>query len=119
MSRRRPALSERLSAAVRLFVRFIGHCVTAGASTARIIVARRKPPRGFIRLPFAPMSEAGAALLGAMVSLTPGSTVIDIDLAKREMLLHLLDSATANASIALIRRDFESDVALLCPPETP
>ena len=104
---------------VRLLMRFIIHCVVAGVSTARIIVARRKPARGTIRLSFAPMSETGAALLGAMVSLTPGSTVIDIDLARREMLLHLLDIANAEANLALIRRDFEGDIARLCPPKQP
>lgn len=102
----------------RLLARFLGHSVLAGVTTARIILRRTPPPpAGLVRLPFAPMSETGAAVLGAMVTLTPGSSVIDIDPVRREMLVHLLDTGTAEAAAASIRRDFERDIAALFPPE--
>ena len=107
---------KRLLALLRLLLRFLAHCALAGFSTARIILQRLPPQAGLRRLRFAPMSETGAAVLGAMVSLTPGSTVIDIDLEQRDMLLHLLDVTIAESSFVAIRRDFEGDIVLLFPP---
>ena len=40
-----------------------------------------------------------------MISLTPGTTVIDIDLVRREMMvLHVLDANNAAAEVDAIRR---------------
>jgi multisubunit Na+/H+ antiporter MnhE subunit len=99
----------------RLLLRFVGHCVLSGVSTARVILQRGRSPAGLVRLRFAPMSETGAAVFGAMVTLTPGSSVIDIDMHQREMLLHLLDTSNAEAAVAAIRRDFERDITALFP----
>lgn len=101
----------------RLLLRFAGHCVLSGVATARIILQRRPPPPGLVRMGFAPMSATGAAVLGAMVTLTPGSTVIDIDPERREMLLHLLDTRLSAATLAAIRNDFERDISALFPAE--
>lgn len=101
----------------KLLLRFISHCIMSGVNTAMIILQPKKPPAGLLRISFSPMSERGAALLGAMVTLTPGSSVIDIDMDKREMLLHLLNLNTANATINAIQRDFEYDIARLFPVE--
>lgn len=57
----------------RLFPRFVYQCVLSGASTVRIVLQRKQPHAGFVRMRFAPMSETGAAVLGAMVTLTPGA----------------------------------------------
>ena len=100
-----------------LLLRFVGHCVLSGISTAHIILQRTPTPAGLVRLHFVPMSETGAAVLAAMVTLTPGSSVIDIDMSRREMLLHLLDSRNSDVALATIRRDFERDIAALFPPE--
>lgn len=102
----------------RLLLRFAVHCVLAGVTTARIILLRTPPPAGLVRLPFAPMSATGAAVLGALVTLTPGSTTIDIDMERRELLLHLLDVRAAEATLAAVRRDFERDISALFPEET-
>lgn len=108
-------MSCRAVLLARLLLRFILHCLLSGLSTARIILQRRAPPAGFVRLHFAPMSATGAAVLGALVTLTPGSSTIDIDMEQREILLHLLDSRGAQARVASIRQAFEGDVARLFP----
>lgn len=118
-------MMSRPGALLRLSWRFFMHCVISGLSTARIILqpkqtgdgatAERDRCGGIVRMPFAPMSETGAALLGAMVSLTPGSSAIDIDLERREMVLHLLDIDAAQASVAAIANDFGRDIAILFP----
>jgi multicomponent K+:H+ antiporter subunit E/multicomponent Na+:H+ antiporter subunit E len=101
--------------AARLLLRFLVQCVLSGVSTGRIILQRGRSSAGLVRMPYAPMSETGAAVLGAMVTLTPGSSVIDIDIDRREMLLHLLDVEGAESTIAAIRGDFERDLCVLFP----
>ena len=103
---------HKLIAAIVLPWRFGRAVVTAGAQTVAAIVRQglsigTPPPASFVRIGFAPMSAQGAALLGCMVSLTPGTTVIDIDLSRREMVLHMLDARQAEAAAEAIRRDFE------------
>ena len=53
------------------------------------------------------------ALLGSMVSLTPGTTTIDIDMERKELLLHVLDASDTDAVVAGIRRDFEPGLRAL------
>jgi multisubunit Na+/H+ antiporter MnhE subunit len=104
----------RVVAAGTLLLRFLWQVLVSGVSTARIVLRPGpQPPAGLIRMGFAPMSETGAALLGSLVTLTPGTTVIDIDMARHEMLLHLLDLSQAEATVASIREEFECYVTLL------
>ena len=105
---------SRLQAVLQLALGFLLQLVLSGVSTVRIILSPR--PRiqpVLVRFAFAPMSEGGAALLAAMVTLTPGTTVVDIDMVSRTMLVHLLDGRNEAASLAIIRRYFEGPVATL------
>lgn len=104
-------------AAGLLLLRFLRALLVSGLHTAALIL-RTRPGQvatdsGFVRLGFAPMSAQGAALLGALVTLTPGSTTLDIDMERRELLLHLLDARQADAVVAGLRHDFESLLVVL------
>lgn len=104
----------RAAAAGILLLRFLWQVLVSGVTTARIVLRRGPPPpAGLIRMGFAPMSETGAALLGCLVTLTPGTTTIDIDVERHEMLLHLLDLSQAEATVASIREEFECYVTRL------
>ena len=99
-------------AALLLLLRFLRAVLVSGLQTVRVILASGRPggtppPVALLRVGFAPMSERGAALLGAMVSLTPGTTTIDVDMERHELLLHVLDASDPDALVAGIRRDFE------------
>jgi multisubunit Na+/H+ antiporter MnhE subunit len=48
-----------------------------------------------------------------MISLTPGTTTIDIDMERHEMLLHMLDTSGAASAVASIRHDFERYLVIL------
>jgi multisubunit Na+/H+ antiporter MnhE subunit len=100
---------RRIGAGVVLPLRFLAAVVTAGLQTARTILhlGHTVPRPGFVRLTFAPLTPTGAALLGALVTLTPGTTVIDIDVERCELLLHMLDTEHLAQATAAIRRDFE------------
>lgn len=102
----------------RLWLHFVTHCIVAGLGTAWIILRRETPPAGLVRLRYAPMSATGAAILGAMVTLSPGTSAIDIDPVRREILLHLLNRRAADATLTAIRRDFERDLCNLFPEDT-
>jgi len=103
---------NRLTAAVVLPWRFGRAVVGSGVKTIAAIVRQglalgTPAPPAFVRIGFAPMSAPGAALLGCMISLTPGTTVIDIDMARRQMVLHMLDPSQAAVAVQAIRQQFE------------
>lgn len=104
--------------AVMLLLRFLRAIVVSGWDTVRVILRASgagavAPPAAFYRVPFAPMRAQGAALLGCMVSLTPGTTTLDIDMERHELLLHVLDGSDPQALLDGIRRDFEPGLCLL------
>jgi multicomponent K+:H+ antiporter subunit E/multicomponent Na+:H+ antiporter subunit E len=99
---------RRARALLELLLRFAWAVVVSGLQTAWVIVRRgRRPAAGFVRMRFAPMSEAGAVLLGSLITLTPGTTTVDVDMERNELLLHLLDVSDAEGAVAQIREQFE------------
>jgi multisubunit Na+/H+ antiporter MnhE subunit len=105
-------------AALSLLLRFTRAVVVSGIDTIRVIVSAGRPggtppPVALVRVRFAPMSPRGAALLGSMVSLTPGTTTIDIDMERRELLLHVLDASDTRALVDGIRKEFEPGLKVL------
>jgi multicomponent K+:H+ antiporter subunit E/multicomponent Na+:H+ antiporter subunit E len=105
---------RRLVAAVALALRFLWAVLASGLRTALVIArVRSRPAAAFVRMRFAPLSETGAALLGSMVTLTPGTTTIDVDMERRELLLHLLDASEAERTVAGIRDTFERHLVTL------
>ena len=113
---------SRPVAALLLLLRFLLAVVVSGAQTAVVILrasrgGKGSPTSAFVRLRFAPLDERGAALLGGMITLTPGTTTIDIDLERREMLLHVLDASDLDGLVTAIRRDFERYLVVLFGPE--
>lgn len=98
---------RRLLAFVQLGVNFLREAVVSGWVTTRIILAGPRGLRpGFVRFAYGDLPEGPASLLAALVTLTPGTTVVDIDPERREFLLHLLDLDQAEATLSGIRRYF-------------
>jgi len=94
-----------------LLLHFLKAVVLSGWQTVQVILATTpggKPRTGtFVRVRFAPMNATGAAILGCMVSLTPGTTTLDIDMDLHELLLHVLDETAVQEMVDGIRTDFE------------
>lgn len=85
---------RRLGVGLGLAGRFVGLVVISGFATAWIIVRPgRQPQPGLVRVPFEDLDETGVAVLGCLVTLTPGSTALDVDLKGKVLLLHLLDAS--------------------------
>ncbi len=95
-----------------LLMRFLKAVVVSGLQTVQVIFATAPggaPARSgtFVRVRFAPMNATGAAILGCMVTLTPGTTTLDIDMDLHELLLHVLDETALQEMVDGIRTDFE------------
>ncbi|MBI1283980.1 MAG: hypothetical protein GC183_06545 [Thiobacillus sp.] len=98
---------NRLWALGRLGTNFLREAIRSGWTTALIILRGDKALQpGFVHMPYGDLSDTAANFLAALVTLTPGTTTVDIDLERRELRLHLLDARQAEASLASIRRDF-------------
>lgn len=109
---------KKIWAAAILFLRFCRAVMVSGVQTLQVIVrasvgARTPPPAAFLRIRFAPMSAQGASLLGCMITLTPGTTTIDIDMAQREILMHVLDASDIEGLVQGIRQEFEPGLVVL------
>jgi len=104
--------------ALVLLLRFLKAVVLSGVQTVQVILrastgSRTPPPAAFLRLRFAPMSPMGASLLGCMITLTPGTTTLDIDMEKHEILMHVLDASDMASIEQGIRSDFERSLIKL------
>jgi multisubunit Na+/H+ antiporter MnhE subunit len=110
---------SRSRAAATLLVRFAWQVLVAGATTAWIIArpGLRTSP-GLVRMRFSDLSPTGAAFLASLVTLTPGTTAVDIDMDEHRLLLHLLDSRNPERTVARIRGEFECYLAVLFPGGT-
>ena len=108
---------KKFFAALRLLLIFIRAIIASGVDTLRVILlhgmGRPLPPARFIHMPFTPMSELGVSLLTNMISLTPGTTALDIDIKKHQILLHVLDATDAQGVADSVRNTFEPDLITL------
>ncbi len=105
---------KKLLALAQLGCNFLREVIVSGWITARIILrgGKRLQP-GFVRMSYGDLSDSAANFLGALITLTPGTTTLDIDLDRREFLLHLLDAEQAEVTLASIQRDFMMPVRTL------
>ena len=108
---------KKFFAALRLLLIFIRAIIASGVDTLRVILrhglGRPLPPARFIHMPFTPMSELGVSLLTNMISLTPGTTALDIDIKNHQVLLHVLDATDAQGIVDGVRNMFEPDLITL------
>lgn len=97
----------RLNAFVVLVWRFASAMLVSAWTTSRtILMDSDAPDRGYARLPYGDLHEAGVMLLAALVTLTPGTSTIDIDTGRRELLLHVLDTDDIETVLEKLRRQF-------------
>lgn len=109
-----------VSTGIVLMLRFLWQVVTSGLTTAWLIVRpRSRPQPGLIRMRYDNLSDLGVSVMGCLISLTPGTTTIDIDPQRGELLLHLLDAGSARDAVASIRREFEGPLQRMFPARRP
>jgi multisubunit Na+/H+ antiporter MnhE subunit len=106
----------KLAIALLLLLRFLLEVAKSGLATAWLILRPGARPRpGLVRMRYQGLSDTGVSLLGCMMTLTPGTTVIDIDSERQELLVHLLDDSDPAAVVANVRHSFEAPLRRLFP----
>ena len=96
-----------LMAVLMLLLNFFKAAFISGLDTAKIILFRPADINsGMAYMPYGELNENAAALLGAMITLTPGTTLVEIDTRSRQLVLHLLDLGCKDETLALIQRDY-------------
>ena len=97
----------RLAAGWLLLMRFTIAVVESAASTAWLILTNPDAAnRGMVTMDYSAMSESGAVVLAALVTLTPGTSIVTVDHRNRQLLIHMLDVRQAPATLARIEHDF-------------
>jgi multisubunit Na+/H+ antiporter MnhE subunit len=105
---------NRVQAVLILLWRFASAMVLSAWSTSvTILIASDAPRRGFARLDYADLNAAGVMLLAAMITLTPGSSTVDIDTERRELLLHVLDTEDIETTLSDIQLRFLQPIRIL------
>ena len=98
---------KKLGALTLLLWRFASAMLTSAWTTSvTIVTASDAPHRNFASFSYGELREPGALLLGAMVSLTPGTSLVNVDTERRELVLHILDTQDLDATLATIRHQF-------------
>lgn len=95
--------------ALLLFLRVMRDIALANLRVARLVlgpIERLNPV--FVDVPLEVEDPFVATLLGSIVSLTPGTVSIDINLPHRRLLVHALDVEDEAALIAAIKTDYEA-----------
>lgn len=97
----------RLAALVRLLINFPSEALRGAWGTGRMILGCPRTLRpGDVRLTYGELPDGAVGLLAALVTLTPGTTVLEIDRERQALVVHLLDLNQADMVLAGIRRDF-------------
>lgn len=105
---------NRGHALLHLLGNILKELALSGWATAGVILTRRGDIQpGFARLAYGDLGPGAASLLALLVTLTPGTTSIEIDPDRREILLHLLDGRQATAALASIEDDFVAPLRVL------
>jgi multisubunit Na+/H+ antiporter MnhE subunit len=75
--------------------------------TAKLILQKPETVKsGVTEFAYGELEPGLTSLLATLISLTPGTTTIEIDLENRKLLLHLLDLEHRDETLASIHHDF-------------
>lgn len=90
-----------------LMFNFFKCALLSAWQTAHIIVMKSgKVSSGMVELPYEELSPAQASLVGAMITLAPGTTTVNIDIKDQTFTLHLLDLDSETETLQSIEKDF-------------
>ena len=110
---------NRLFALFVLITNFLKDVVVSGWTTAFIILFRVRSLRpGLVRMSYGDLPPGAANFLSALITLTPGTTTVDIDHEHGEFMLHLLDLEQADATLGSIEREFIAPIRILLGVKT-
>lgn len=107
---------KMLLAFVWLSVNFIKSAILSGVDTAKLILLMPKNLQsGLCTMPYQNLDGYPLVALGMMITLTPGTTLIDIDEDNQMLTLHLLDLNDEDAVIKQIQTEYIQHLSQFSP----
>lgn len=79
----------------------------ANVAVARLIVSRREPASGFVRIPLELKDPTGLAVLAMIVTATPGTAWAELGFDRSALLLHVLADHSNDDVVATIKTRYE------------
>lgn len=107
---RRPRLAARLG------LRVLWHIVLSNIEVARRILGRESSIHpGFLWVPLDIRNEHGIATLAGIITMTPGTLSAELSADQRHLLVHCFHLEDPAATIAQIKRDYETPLREIFP----
>ena len=90
-----------------LVINFFKSALLSGWQTARIILMKPDKARsGLLKMAYVDLTPIQVSLVGAMITLAPGTTTVEIDQKQQTFTLHLLDLDSSSETLLAIEKDF-------------
>ncbi len=98
---------KKLSALIMLIVNFFKSLLFSAWDTARIILFEPKTTNsGIATLKYEDLPVSSVIVLSNLITLTPGTSVVDVDIESKQLTLHFLDLNQFDETVDKINRDF-------------
>ncbi len=101
---------------LRLIVLLLWDILLANLVVARqVLLQRNQLQPGFVYVPLESDDELLAVLLASMITLTPGTVGVRVELAQRRVLVHALHLTDADALVNEVKSRYESQLLEILP----
>lgn len=106
---------RRLVAAAELAWFYLGEVLTANLRVARDVLSRRPAlAPAIVRVPYGALTERQIVAYAVLLTMTPGTLVLEIDPAARVLLVHTLYAHPSLDTLrAQFRHDYETRIRLV------
>lgn len=105
---------NKIFSLLMLIIHFLKAVILSGWETVKIILFKSQTINsGITTLDYGQLNENTVSLLSALITLTPGTSVIEIDTDNQQLILHLLDLDTREKTLAAIENDFSKHLKVL------
>lgn len=111
-------LIKKSCAALLLCSQFLYLMLKSGFSTLCLIIRlqlnmKKSLQDTYIAVEIANVNQTGLVVLACLLSLTPGTSVLDIDSSNNRMLLHILDAEQTDAAVREFQQKFVPYILIL------
>ncbi len=102
-----PSLGHRVLAFGPFFLASFWDVLVGTWEVTLVVIGRRTAAPGYIEIPIGQRTPTGVAVTSWLVTLAPGSVLVDVNWERGVMLFHLLDASDPDATRASVARFYE------------
>lgn len=103
----KPSLGRRVLGFIPFIAAVLWDVTARTWDVALIVLGVRPAVPGYIEVPIGSRTPTGVAVTGLIVTLSPGSVLIDVDWEHGSMLFHMFDASDPDATRGAIARIYE------------